>query len=72
MPVLGKLGLLNARASQAFGAATGCGRRADSASDSYRAAGRCWQRTLSRMCGAAGCAGGWTKPWKTRQAAADL
>ena len=62
MPVLGRLGVLQARAAQALSArdaavlGVGRGLPARLATDN-----------TPRTCGAAGCAGGWTKPWKSRR-----
>ena len=64
MPFLGKLGsgLLQARAQQAVSAREA----ALYGTDLYRPAALPAEPG-ARMCGAAGCTGGWMKPWKTRR-----
>lgn len=62
MPILGKLGMLNARAAQALSARDA----AVLGSESYRPAGLLSDAS-PKVCGAVGCAGGWSKPWKNRR-----
>ena len=62
MSLLGKTGLLNARASQALATRDA----AMLGTDVYRP-GKSPADLTSKMCGALGCAGGWTKPWKTKR-----
>ena len=62
MPVLGRFGLLPARAAQAFSA-----RDAAVLGVGGSRAGGPLADGSNRMCGAAGCAGGWAKPWKNRR-----
>jgi hypothetical protein len=68
MPFLDKIsgGLLNARAQQAISARNAAVYGGDVYSPS-RSAPQPPLESLDRVCGAAGCAGSWLKPWKSRR-----
>lgn len=62
MPLLKKVGLLNARAAQALAAREA----AVFGGDVYQPRTAAPEAS-ARMCGAVGCAGSWTRPWKPRR-----